>query len=150
MWDLIVHQFLPTVIIVFFSVALLIRTILQKNHLRQGVQWRKHKKMIIQLLSISAVYIIFNVPWVLVIFAHQYGLPDNIAKVALIYTGFLYYFVILLFPCVCCLSLSELRSKVKEKLLFWQQARKVGPTTLPMIRPRTDGTKMNQTTNRIL
>ncbi|CAF2594917.1 unnamed protein product [Rotaria sp. Silwood2] len=139
LWDLIVHQFLPTVIIVLFSIALLIRVTLQKNRLRQGVQWRKHKKMIIQLLSISAVCIIFNVPWVLVIFAHQYGLREDIAKVGLIYTGFLYYFVIFLFPFVCCLSISEVRSKVDEKLLFWQRARKVGPTALPMVRPRTDG-----------
>ncbi|CAF2432234.1 unnamed protein product [Rotaria sp. Silwood2] len=138
MWDLIVHQFLPTVIIVFFSMALIIRAILKKNRLRQGVRWRKYKKMITQLLSISAIYIIFNVPWVVVIFAYQYGLPEDIAKVALIYTGFLYYFVIFLFPFVCCLSLSELRSKVKEKLLFWRPARQVGPTTLAMIRPRTD------------
>ncbi|CAF4143519.1 unnamed protein product [Rotaria sp. Silwood2] len=121
------------------DIALLIRVTLQKNRLRQGVQWRKHKKMIIQLLSISAVCIIFNVPWVLVIFAHQYGLREDIAKVGLIYTGFLYYFVIFLFPFVCCLSISEVRSKVDEKLLFWQRARKVGPTALPMVRPRTDG-----------
>ncbi|CAF3405794.1 unnamed protein product, partial [Rotaria socialis] len=138
MWDLIVHQFLPTVIIVLFSMALLIRAILQKNRLRQGVHWRKHKKMITQLLSISAVYVIFNVPWVLVIFAYQYGLPTDIATVALMYTGFLYYFVIFLFPFVYCLSLSELRSKMAEKLLFRSGAQQVGPTT-PTVRQRTDG-----------
>ncbi|CAF1656359.1 unnamed protein product, partial [Rotaria magnacalcarata] len=110
-WDLIVHQTLPNVIIVFSSIALLIRVILQKNHLRQGVHWRKHKKMIIQLLSISAVYIIFNVPWVLVIFAYQYGLSEAVAKGALIYTGFISYFVIFLFPFVCCLSLPELQGR---------------------------------------
>lgn len=132
-YDLVIHQFLPTIIIVFFSMALLIRVIVQKNRLRGGVQWRKHKKMIIQLLSISTVYIIFNVPWVMVIFAYQNGLPDDVAEFALTYAGFLYYFVIFLFPFVCCLSLSELRSKAEEKLLFWRPTRRVGPTTLAMV-----------------
>lgn len=118
MWDLIFHQVCPTLIIVFVSLALLIRSIYQKSRLQQGMQWRKHRKMIIQLLSISTIYIVFNGPWVLVIFSYQYGLPESIANHALVYTGFLYYYVIFCFPLVCLLSLPELRNKFQWKKIF--------------------------------
>ena len=125
-WDLIVHQVIPTFIIVIFCIALLARVILQKTHMNQPIYWRKYRKMTIQLLSLSTIYMIFNAPWVLTIFAYQYGLPDEIATVVLMYTGFLYYYVIFLFPFVACFSLPELRSKVKRLLRCGRVQRRVG------------------------
>jgi hypothetical protein len=49
-WDLIVHQVIPTFIIVIFCTALLLRVVLQKRRMNQPVQWRKYRKMTIQLL----------------------------------------------------------------------------------------------------
>lgn len=117
MWDLMVHHVVPTLVIVTFSVALIVRSILQRNKLARAIQWKRYRKMIIQLLSIATIYVAFNGPWVLVIFSFQYGLPESVAIVALVYTGFLYYYVIFVFPFVCCLSLPELRKKAKQ-LLF--------------------------------
>jgi hypothetical protein len=114
MWDLMFHQVVPTLVIVTFSIALIVRSILQRNKLCHAIQWKRYRKMIIQLLSISSIYIAFNGPWVLVIFTFQYGLPESIAIVALVYTGFLYYYVVFIFPIVCCLSLPELRKKATE------------------------------------
>ena len=117
MWDLMFHQVVPTLVIVTFSIALIIRSVLQRNRLGRSVEWKRYRKMTIQLLSISTIYIAFNGPWVLVIFSFQYGLPESVAIVALVYTGFLYYYVIFVFPFVCCLSLPELRKRAKQKLL---------------------------------
>jgi hypothetical protein len=130
-WDLIVHQVVPTLIIIILCIALIVRVILQKTRMHQQVHWRKHRKMIIQLLSISTIYMIFNSPWALIIFAYQYGLPDNIASIALMYTGFLSYFVIFLFPFVSCLSLPELRIKIKQKVFCRREQRRIGHTTGP-------------------
>ena len=130
LWDISFHQVLPTLTIVVFSVGLLVRAIRQKNRLRQSIDWRKHRKMIVQLLSISIIYTIFNGPWVMVIFTYQFGLPDHIAEIALVYTGFLYYYVTFLFPLVCCLSSPELRAKMKELLFCWRPAQQVNPTTM--------------------
>ena len=58
--------------------------------------------MTIQLLSISSVYVVFNVPCTVLVFAFQYGLSAEIAHVPLLYTGYLYYYVIFVFPFVCC------------------------------------------------
>ena len=126
LWDLIVHQVIPTFIIVIFCIALLLRVILQKSRMNQPIQWRKYRKMTIQLLSISTIYMVFNAPWALTIFAYQYGLPEEIAITVLTYTGFLFYYVIFLFPFVACFSLPELRTKVKQLLLCGRMQRRIG------------------------
>ena len=118
LWDLNFHQVFPTLIILIFSIGLIVRTVSQRNKLTHNIQWKKYRKMILQLLSISALYITCNGPWVLVIFVFQFGLSPTITAVALMYTGFLYYYVIFLFPFVCCLSLPELRNKLRAKVFF--------------------------------
>jgi hypothetical protein len=125
-WDLTVHQVLPILIIIFSSTALLVRSIWQRNRLHQRVNWRKYRKMIIQLLSFSTLYFIFDVPTVSMIFAYEYGLPTDIAMPALIYLAFFTSYIIFLFPFVCCLSLPELR----EKFLRWRPTRQVAQATI--------------------
>lgn len=132
LWDLNFHQVLPTLVIVTFSIALLVRTIIQRNKLSHGTHWTRYKKMIIQLLSISIIYIAFNGPWVLVIFVFQFGLPEHITNVALLYTGFLYYYVIFVYPFVCCLSLPELRQKAHEKLCCFMKKKQTANTNTTM------------------
>jgi len=85
-WDLLFHQVIPTFIIVSFSLALFLRVLWQKRKLNQRMRWNKYCKMTIQLLSISILYLLFNSPWTLVIFAYQYGLPEQIANIAMSYT----------------------------------------------------------------
>jgi hypothetical protein len=87
-WDLSFHQVTPILIIIFFSTALLVRSVWQKNRLHQRVNWRKYRKMIIQLLSFSTIYVIFGALNVFIIFAYQFGLPTNIAIPGLAYTVF--------------------------------------------------------------
>jgi hypothetical protein len=70
--------------------------------------------MIIQLLSISKVYNLFNIPWVLTILAYQCGLPDAVVHVASVYAGFLLYDVIFPFSFKCCLSLSGLQKNARK------------------------------------
>lgn len=94
--------------------------------MRQLIRWRKYRKMTIQLLSISSIYMIFNSPWALILLAFQFGLSSYIEMSAVIYTKFLLYNIIFLFPFVCCLSLPELRIKVTQKLLFCRRQRQVG------------------------
>lgn len=116
-WELIVHQVLPTGIIVISSVGLLARVLVQKSKMLQNIQWRKNRKMIIQLLSISTIYIVFNIPWVIIIFAYAYGLAESVAWAGIIYSKFLVYFIIFLFPFVTCFSLPELRAKFRQTIL---------------------------------
>ncbi len=111
-WDLIVHQFIPTLVIVIFRALLILRVIWQKLRLHQRIKWRRHRKMTIQLLSISCIYLICNVPWTSLVFEFQYGLSTEAVYIPLLYAGYLYYYVFFLFPLVCCGSLPEIRKKL--------------------------------------
>jgi len=127
-WDLIFQQVIPTFIIVIFSLALLLRVLWQKRKLNQPIQWNRYRKMTIQLLSISILYLLFNSPWTLVIFAYQYGLSESVANIAMSYTIYFYYYVIFLLPFVCIGSLPELRIKCKQKFSCCFRRRQIRPT----------------------
>ena len=142
-WDLMFHQVVPTLIIMLFSLGLLARVVFQKIRIRQPVQWRKHRKMTVQLLAISIVYVVFNGPWVVVIFAYQCGLSPEVAIVGIIYGKYLLYFIIFSFPFVCCLSLSELRAKLLEKILCQGLQRRVG-----LMATATLGTRVGDSAER--
>ena len=124
-YDLIVNQIAPVLIIVVFSLALLVRVLWQRYHMRQPIQWRKHRKIIVQLLLISVVYLAFASPWSLVLLAYEFGLSRSVGVDYLRYAAFFSYYTVFLFPFMCCLSLSELRVKLKQKLLWYQRPPRV-------------------------
>ncbi|CAF0799069.1 unnamed protein product [Adineta ricciae] len=141
-WDLIVHEMIPTLIISFFSIALLLRVMLQKARMRQSLQWRKHRKMTVQLLSISVIYMLFNIPWVIFILGLTYGAPLEIVWPALICSKFILHNIVFLFPFVCCLSLPELRKRAKQMLLFRGRQHRVGLISMSKTRLRAQGATM--------
>ena len=98
-WDLFVHQVFPTLIIVVFSVALLVRVIKQKARMHRANRWRESRRMTIQLLSISLIYILFNLPWVAVILGYQCGWSASRANDAILFSKFLCYNGIFCFRC---------------------------------------------------
>jgi len=112
-WDLFVNNILPGFLVAFVSIALLIRVIRKKQRLNQQISWRKHRKMTIQLLSISTLNIIFILPLNLLSLAHLCGLSEqNGAQIKqyLFFAGYLFTFII---PFVCLASLPELWKKIK-------------------------------------
>ncbi len=121
MWDSVFNQIFPTLIISLSSVALLIRVLWQKRRLRQQIHWQKYRKMAIQLLSISTLYIFLYLPFMLVRLAKLFGLPRSIGLEFSLYAVFFSYYVQFLFPFVCAGSLPELGNKLK-KLLWWRRA----------------------------
>ncbi len=116
-WDLLVHQLFSTLIIVIFSIALIIRVLRQKQKMNRPILWQKHRKMTIQLVSISVLYLTFNSPWTLILFASQYGLPVNVARVYTFYGLYVRTYVVFLFPFACFASSSELQDKFKKRFL---------------------------------
>jgi hypothetical protein len=122
-WDFIGHNIVPAFLVALISVALLIRVIRQKQRLNQQFQWRKHRKMTIQLLSISTLNVIFILPLNLLSVAHLCGLPDEYGAQAQQYLYFAGYLFIFLIPFVCLGSTPELCKKIKMKLSWRRQQR---------------------------
>ena len=85
-----------------------ISAILQKRRLHGTINWRKQRKMIIQLLSISIIYFIFNAPYALVFLALRLGLSTNIGVEFSLYAAFFSYYITFLLPFVACGTLPEL------------------------------------------
>ncbi|CAF1292963.1 unnamed protein product [Adineta ricciae] len=130
MYELVVHQFLPFPVIVVFNILLIVRVVWQKKSMNQRFQWRKYRKMIIQMLSISFLYIILYFPFLVVSICNLFNVTSDIFNDVLSYTTFITYFIFPLFPFVCALSLSDLRSKLLQIFHLQRNVRRVGPLTL--------------------
>lgn len=129
-FDTLFNNIIPTLTIVTFSVALLIRVLHQKQRVRQQIQWKKHRKMTVQLLSISGLYLFVTAPWAFIILLRMCGLTASVGASYEMVTTFLDYFIVPLFPFVALLSLPELQRKVKRVLRAHRPRRSIEPEIL--------------------
>lgn len=112
-WELLVHQLVPTLIITVFSIAIIVRTIRQKQRIHQPIIWRKYRMMTIQMISISVLYLIFNTPWVVTMFIFQNDLAKQRTRVYTAYGLFFRDFIIFAYPFLCFSSCAEIRKKFR-------------------------------------
>jgi hypothetical protein len=127
MYDYAVEQFLPTFTIVICSVGLFVRVLWQKVRMRRTIHWRKHRKMTIQVLSISFVYLLLLLPYAIVYIVRVCGLSSPLISDFSTCTVFISYFIVLLFPFVCAFSLPELQTKVRNLFHLRQQRNQIIP-----------------------
>lgn len=114
MWETIVNLGLPALIIIFSSISLLVRTIWQKYRIHRHVQWRQHRKMTIQVLLITLLYLVLAFPFVLIYFLFTIGIWNPTIQIYYIITNFISTFTYFLYPFVCMLSLPNLKSKLRK------------------------------------
>ncbi|CAF1392861.1 unnamed protein product [Adineta steineri] len=114
MWDSIAHNIVPIFTIVIFSMTLFGRIWYSKYRINQRMRWKNYRKMSIQLLSISAIYLIIVFPSMILYTLYTAGIRDNSYYDFFDISYYLSYFVTLLAPFVSVVSLSELRTKLKK------------------------------------
>jgi hypothetical protein len=136
-WDTVCHQIIPTLIIVIFSISLLIRVLRQKLRLNRSIEWRQQRKITIQLLSISALYFLFNFPRAILQLLMQIGISTNELKNAYYGILILAIYIIFLFPFVCCGSIPEIRKKLKAFFCCRKQQRGIVPENISITRIET-------------
>ncbi|CAF3638976.1 unnamed protein product [Rotaria sordida] len=79
-WDSVMNSIVPTFVVCISSVTIVIRVHYQKRRLvNQRNQWRRQRKMMIQLISSSILYLIPNIPLNVSIFAHLCGVLESVA-----------------------------------------------------------------------
>ncbi|CAF1189900.1 unnamed protein product [Adineta ricciae] len=127
---------LCSVLIGFGGGSLILRVVLQKRRLRRHVNWRKHRKMAIQLLSITALFYIFYLPPVLVGTARRVGFSSSAASTYSTYASFFTNYIIFLFPFACLNTLPNLRGRVRNMFEYFlrRKVRRIVPTTKTHIR----------------
>ena len=116
-YNTISHQFIPTFLIIILNIGLLLRVIWQKARMNRSVQWRKQRKMIIQLLSISILYFIFMGPRTIFQFCRFIGLETHIILTLFYHSAFFANYIMFLFPYVCCGSMPQLAKRL-NRLFF--------------------------------
>ncbi|CAF1201685.1 unnamed protein product [Adineta ricciae] len=121
-WDFLGNNILPGFLVAVVSMALLARVIRQKQRLNQAVQWRKIRRMTIQLLSISILNVIFILPLNLLALAHMCGLPEDYGAQIQQYLYFAGYLFIFLIPFVSLASLPDLCKEIQMKIQCRRQS----------------------------
>ncbi|CAF0786545.1 unnamed protein product [Adineta ricciae] len=126
-WDTICHQIIATFIIIISSSALLFRILRQKSRLNRAIQWRKQRKMTIQLLTISFLYLIFNFPRTIMQICVYSGLQTELLINIYFNSIFLAVYVIFFFPFVCCGAMPELNKKLRKIFLCHRKKLRIRP-----------------------
>ena len=100
LWDGIVNNILPIFTVMIFSGVLVLRVWYQKHRMGQRFRWKKYRKMTIQLLSISSIYLLFLFPPMILLTGYSAGLSYSVG--ADFYSASLYlsYLIIPLLPFV--------------------------------------------------
>ncbi|CAF1189351.1 unnamed protein product [Rotaria sp. Silwood1] len=138
-WDVIVNDIIPTIIIIFCCIGLLLRVLYQKYRLRRPVLWRNHRRMTIQLLSISVLYLVLYIPKMLMEFIYLCGISEDFGADFMLYAEFFVYYGNLFLPFVCVGSMPELKKTFKKMFPYLQrQRRTVGPQTFALSRRAGD------------
>ena len=96
--------------------VLIVRVLLQKRRVGQRAIWRRNRKMVVQLASISIMYIVVWVPSV-VCFVIPLIVPSPFAAdLAASVLNYFQYVSNLLCPFMCLVGLPEIRGLIKQKL----------------------------------
>jgi len=121
-WALVFHGIVPTFLIFFFNAALVLRIIWHKRRHHQN--WKKCRKMVFQLFSISVLYLSMNLPLMVIALVQSVGYPDFGTQAQL----YLYFFCGLiqyLLPFICLTYLPGILQKIKT--LYLRATRRVAP-----------------------
>lgn len=120
MWEYVVHAISAISIEAFASISFLVRVQLQRRRLQRSVQWNRHRRVILQLLLISALNVSLKLPTYLIPLLHLCGLPPEYGVQAQLYFFFLGYFVIFFFPFSCLCQHPELFKHMKNKVFHME------------------------------
>lgn len=138
--DSIAHYIMPAFVTVTFSVALLARVIYKRYRFRGRIDWRNYRKMAGQLLPISALYILLQLPPMTMYAAYSGGLARTVAADYYTDSLFFNYWVVLFTPFVSIFSLPDLGTKCRNLFLFWRRKRTIHPVGVTAAHRKGDPT----------
>ncbi|CAF1411193.1 unnamed protein product [Adineta steineri] len=97
-YDWIVNTALPIIIIIFANATLVIRVIEQKHRRQQTISWSKQRRMTLQLLSISSLYLVTWIPSIVSGLMQQVNPTEHLYDIQENYISDLTYLICLLLP----------------------------------------------------
>jgi hypothetical protein len=100
-------------LIAIFSMALLVRVVRQKYRVHRIVQWKRQRKLAVQMIALSLLYLTFSLPITIIYIVRLSGQSDWADNVVSLFF-FLSYFAILFLPYVCLGNLPGLWNRLKN------------------------------------
>ena len=146
-YELYGHAITPLVIIIVFSLLLLIRVIRMKIRMRQPNHWRRNLKMAVQLLVNVLLYLLFILPYVIILLLRYITGWTPLATYLFYVFEYISYHGIMFTPFVCLFTSNDLRSRFFSLLrLKTAQPNTVAPMVLETNnqQPRTTTRNPNQ------
>lgn len=101
MFDWTINNGLPTLVIIVSNISLMIRVVKQKRRVQQRINWRKQRRMTLQLLSISILFLFAWLPSLSIGLGQQFFNPNFLAEIQKNYALDLIYLMCLFLPWVC-------------------------------------------------
>ena len=109
-FDTFANNWVPIIVIPVLSIALLIRFRFQRRRMQLDVfQWKRDRKMVIQLLSVASLYFFMWAPLQAAVFYSGIVYSEELSYILVVYLYILPYFVHLLYPFIVLCSYPEFR-----------------------------------------
>jgi hypothetical protein len=101
LYDWIVNTGLAIVVIILANIVLVIRVIRQKSRRQRVITWSKQRRMTLQLLSISSLYLVTWLPSIVLGSMSQFNPSSYLYGIQEDYISDIHYFICLLLPWIC-------------------------------------------------
>jgi hypothetical protein len=111
----------PTVLIVLANIILLLRVRYRKQAMKIANTWGKHRLMYIQLLSISTLYFIIWIPFVIISLIRLFYDPLFLQDVTMLVINYCLYICPLASPFLALVGLPTVRRRLRRIELDLQQ-----------------------------
>jgi hypothetical protein len=121
-YDSLANYIIPILLIAAFSTVLILRFLKQKRRLKQAIRWRQGRKMIIQLALVSISYLVFDLPYIIIVIIQSSGYPNFASDILTPYISRLVYVPPIVLPYATLLSLSRIKQKF-QALFIWRRNR---------------------------
>ncbi|CAF1015738.1 unnamed protein product [Adineta ricciae] len=113
LYDLFAHNWIPLLCTPLLDSALIVRVACRRN-IGQQTRWQKHRKMIVQVLVISNLFVIIQTPYVLIAFIQILGnVPDFALYIQVVYFYYCLWLFALVLPFACLSCLPEVKNKIR-------------------------------------
>ncbi|CAF1664682.1 unnamed protein product [Adineta ricciae] len=127
LYDSYIDYILPILLIPVCSITLVCRFLRQKQRLQQNVTWRQCRKMIIQITLISTVYMIFDIPAVIVFIVQVSGYSTFGSNIWFPYLARMTLVPSIIIPFATLLALPKLKDKLRNLCSWKHNQRAVFP-----------------------
>ena len=115
-FDWTAHNGIPTAIIIISNIFLILRVVKQKLRQQQRVVWKKQRRLTVQLLGISGLFLLAWLPSLIIALVQQLLDPSFLAQVQKDYTIEMIYLMCLFLPWVCVGQLPRFTQWIRTRL----------------------------------